>query len=95
MRCYAFSKAGTIAGKRRFLRPVEKAGDGQHVLLRDMGHISPAATTGPQTDEGDENIIVGKLDLGKKFLFCIDESGDVHDSTAFPLQLYLNIIPST
>jgi hypothetical protein len=51
-----------------------------------MGHISPAATTGPQTDEGDENIIVGELDLGKKFLFCIDESGDVHDSTAFPSQ---------
>jgi hypothetical protein len=68
---------------------VEKAGDGQHVLLRDMGHISPAATTGPHADEGDENIIVGELDLGKKFLFCIDESRDVHDSTAFPSQLYL------
>jgi hypothetical protein len=87
MRCYAFSKAVTIAGKRILLRPVEKAGNGKHVHLRNMRHVSLAATTGLQADEGNENIIFGELDLGKKFLLCIDESGDTHDSTAFPAHI--------
>jgi hypothetical protein len=87
MRCYAFSKTGTIAGKRIFLRPVEKAGNGQHVHLRNMRHISLAAMTVLQADEGNENIIFGELDLGKKFLLCIDESGDIHDSTALPAHI--------
>jgi len=84
MRCYAFSKAGTIAGKRIFLRPVEKAGNGQNVHLRNMRHISLAATTVLQADEGNENIIFGELDLGKKFPLRIYESGNIHDSMAFP-----------
>lgn len=83
MRGYAFPEAGAVAVKHIFHWPAEKVGKGLQVFFRNMGHVGFAATAGFQANERDENIIVGKLDLGEKKLLCVYDSGDFHESPVF------------
>jgi hypothetical protein len=80
MRGYVFPEAGAIAIIHIFHRPLEVAGNLRHVFFRNMGHISFAATAGLQADEGDEDIIVRKLNLGEKLFLCINDSRNFHES---------------
>jgi hypothetical protein len=82
MRRYVFPEANAIAVKHIFHRPSKVAGDLRHIFFRNVGHVGFAATAGLQADKRDENIIVGKLDLGEKLFLRVNDSRNFHESPA-------------